>query len=135
MAISFILFSLWVYGKPHLIKTISHSLNKYWGGDPNNPRVLVLAPTGVAAVNFIATTIHSVLTIPCKGKLLLLNDKNPTKQRKKYSEVQRVIIDEISMVSRKLMYQVRKRLNKIFSSSRDILLCKDLTFISCHQFR
>ena len=40
-------------GKSHLIKTVFHAVNKvflYRSGDPAKPRVLLLAPTGVAAI-------------------------------------------------------------------------------------
>ena len=40
-------------GKLHLIKTVFHAVNKvflYRSGDPAKPRVLSLAPTGVAAI-------------------------------------------------------------------------------------
>ena len=41
-------------GKSHLIKATHMSLSKvliYKGGDPEKPRILLLAPTGVAAVH------------------------------------------------------------------------------------
>ena len=53
-------------GKSHLIKTIYHSLTKilmHKGRDPEKPRVLLLAPTGVAAINIDGTTVHSGLCI------------------------------------------------------------------------
>ena len=39
--------------------------------------------------------------------------------RNKYSEDELFIIDEISMVSSKLFYQTRKRLNIIFDPGKD----------------
>ena len=123
-------------GKSHLIKTINHSVSKlflYQSGRPVKPRVLVLAPTGVAAININGTTIDSGLNIPCRGKLMPLSDKNRAGLRNKYSKVQIVIIDKISMVSGKLLYQIHKRLNEIFSPQQDIpfggkwvLVCGDL---------
>ena len=56
-------------GKSHLIKTIYNSVNKVFlhqSENPEKPRVLVLAPTGVAAININGTTIHSGLNIPCR---------------------------------------------------------------------
>ena len=53
-------------GKSHLIITIFLSLNKflgYKGGDADIPRILFLAPTGVATININGTTIHSGLGI------------------------------------------------------------------------
>ena len=105
----------------------------YQNGSPDKPRVLVVAPTGVSVININGTTIHSGLNIPCRSKLMPLSDKNCAELRNKYSEVQIVIIDEISMVSGKLLYQIHKRLNEIFNPQQDIpfggksvLICRDL---------
>ena len=94
-------------GKSNLIKTIFYSASTlflYQSGTQYKPRFLVLASTGVAAIIINATTIHSGLNIPCRGKLMPLRYKNHAQLRNKYSEVQIVIIDEISMVSSKLLY-------------------------------
>ena len=95
-------------GKSHLVKTIFHALSKLLlrkGADPDKPRVLLLAPTGVAAVNINGTTIHSGLGI--RGKLYApLSDKMRASLRNKLSEIAAVIIDEISMVSDKLLKDV-----------------------------
>ena len=107
-------------GKSHLIKTIYLSLSKvlgYKGGDVDKPRILLLAPTGVAAVNINGTTIHSGLGINVTTKLYPLNDQQRAALRNKLSEVRLIIIDEISMVSSVLFYQVNQRLNEIFKYS------------------
>lgn len=121
-------------GKSHLIKTIYNSVTKlllYHGGDPHKLRML--APNGVSAINIDGTTIHSGLNIPCRGSLLPLNDKNRALLRNKYSEVQLLIIDEISMVPNKLLFQIHQRLLEIFECSLDapfggksVSLCGDL---------
>ena len=82
----------------------------------------MLAPTGVAAININVTTIHSGLNMSCGSKLMPLSDKNHVELRDKNSEVQIVIIDEISMMSGKLLFQIHKRLNEIFSQQQDIPL-------------
>ena len=92
-----------------MIKTIHHAINKvflYRSGDSGKPRALLLAPTGVPAININGNTIHSGLYIPCRGNLLPLNNVNKAELRNKYSEVELVIIDEISMVSGKSFYQI-----------------------------
>ena len=64
-------------GKSNLVRAIYQAVTKslmYNGGDPDKPRVLLLAPTGVAAVNIDGTTIHSGLGINCKGQFYPLND-------------------------------------------------------------
>ena len=54
-------------GKSHLMKTICMFLTKtfnLYSGSPDKPKVLILAPTGVAAININGTTINSGLSIP-----------------------------------------------------------------------
>ena len=77
--------------------------------------------------------------IPCRGKLLPVNDANKAELRNKYSEVELVIIDEISVISSKLFHQIRKHLNKIFSLGQDVPFGENLfwfveTCVSYHQF-
>ena len=66
-------------GKSHLLETVFHLISKsflYEGGNPDKPRVLVLAPAGVAAISITGDTIHFGLNIPCLGKLIPLINKN-----------------------------------------------------------
>ena len=65
--------------------------------------------------------------------LLPLNHASTTELRNKYSDVELVIIDEISMVSSKLFYQVHTRMNEIFCPGQDfpfggkcVIVCGDL---------
>ena len=54
-------------GKSHLIKTIYHTAVKTFRHPPSNPElptVLLVAPTGVAAINIDGTTVHTGLAIP-----------------------------------------------------------------------
>ena len=53
----------------------------------------------------------------------MLNDANKAELRNRYLEVELVIIGEISMVSGKLFYKIKKRLNEIFSPGEDIPFC------------
>ena len=56
-----------------------HAVNKVFlnrSGDPAKPRVLLLAPKCVAAININGNTVNSGLHIPCRGKFFLLNDAN-----------------------------------------------------------
>ena len=96
-------------GKSHMIKTIYMSLSKvlmYKCGELDKPRILLLAPTGVAAVNINGTTIRSGLEINVGGKLYPLSEQHRAALRNKLSEVRLIIIDEISMVSSVLFFQV-----------------------------
>ena len=106
--------------KSHSIKTDFLPLNKvlvYKDGDADKPRILILVPTGVAAINFNGTTIHSGLGINVGSKLYPLNDQQHAVLRNKLSEVRFIITDEISMVSSVLIYQVNQQLNEIFGYS------------------
>ena len=107
-------------GKSHLMKTICMFLTKtfnLYSGSPDKPKVLILAPTGVAAININGTTINSGLSIPpyVNGYTLpRLSDSERGRLRNLYSEVLVVLIDEISMVSNICLLHIHKRLCEIF---------------------
>ena len=66
-------------GKSHLVKVIYNAISKtllYHSKDTEKPRVLMLGPTGISAVNISRITIHSGLGIKPGAKLLGLNDKS-----------------------------------------------------------
>ena len=66
------------------------SLNKvmmYKGFDQEKPRILLLAPTGVAAVHINGTTSHLGLQINVGGKMFPLNDRQRAVLRNKLSEI------------------------------------------------
>ena len=74
-------------GKSHLIKTIYYSLSKvlsYRCSNADSEKILLVAPTGVAAVNIEGTTIHTALGLPVGrfGKNIpKLSDKRRTTLR------------------------------------------------------
>ena len=80
----------------------------YKGGDVHKTRILLLPPTRIAAINVNGTTIHSGLRINVGGKLYPLNDQQREVLINKLSEVRLIIIEEISMVSSVLFYQVNQ---------------------------
>ena len=109
------------FGKSFLTKILYHSLAKtfsYRNSELEKPKVLLLAPTGVAAINIYRTTIHSALHIPVgtfKKHLLALNDKMSwSSLRNKFSKVKAIIIDEISMVSNDLLFHIHLQLVESF---------------------
>ena len=60
-------------GKSYLVKTIHQAVFKLLqdhGSSPEKPRVLILAPNGVASINVNGTTIHSGLNLPCHGNYI-----------------------------------------------------------------
>ena len=71
------------------MKVIYNAISKtllYHCKDPEKPRVLLLGPTGISAVNIGRTTIHSGLGIKPGIKLLSLNDKSKAALRNSLSE-------------------------------------------------
>ena len=105
----------------------------YHATDPDKPRILLLGPTGIAAININGTTVHSGLGIFTDGKLQKLSDKHKASLRNKLSDVRLIIIDEISMVSSDLFCKIHARLIEIFGCKSDehfagipILVCGDL---------
>ena len=119
-------------GKSHLIKTIYQAVSKELlchGGDSDKPRVLLLGPTGILAVNIGRTTIHSALGIKPGIKLMDISDKAKAILLNNFLEVKMLIIEEISMVSRDLFYKTHARLLEIlmfptlFSICRSICRC------------
>ena len=107
-------------GKSFLMKTICIFLNKtfnLYSGSPDKPKVLLFAPTGVAAININETAINSGLSIPpyVNGYTLpRLSDSERGRLRNLYSEVLVVLIDEISMVSNIRLLHIHKRLCELF---------------------
>ena len=93
------------------------ALNKillYNSRNPDKPRILLFAPTGVAAINIGGTTMHTALGIGIGSKLFPLSDKQKVKLREKISDIKLIIIVEISMVSSELFFQLNQRLIEIF---------------------
>ena len=70
------------FARSHLTNTVFHSVSKlfsYHGGNLDKSKVLVLAPTGVVAVNINDSGFNNA----CSGKL---SDKNSAQLKNKYSE-------------------------------------------------
>ena len=101
-------FNLFISGsggvrKSHLMKTICLSVTgllQYHDSSPEIRRVLILASTGLASINVNSTTVHSLLGLPCRGKLSPLDSNILAALRNKYAEV---ILVEILMVSKKIV--------------------------------
>ena len=103
--------------KSHLVKVIHNAILKtllYHCKDPEKPRVFILGPTGISAVNIGGTTIHSGLGIKPRTKLLSLNYKSKAALINRLSEMNFLIIYELSLVSIDLWTDIDSRLGKIF---------------------
>ena len=112
-------------GKSFLMKVLHQSLTKilsYGNVSLDKPKVLFMAPTGVAAINIDGTTIHNALNIPINQfgkKISPLSDKMRSSLRSKLSDLKVSITDEISMASNDLLFHVHLRLTEIFGSVND----------------
>ena len=112
-------------GISRLIKTLYSAISKtlsYGSSFIDKPKVLLQAPTGVAAVAINGSTIHSALSIPTECKVLTvpkLPDKKGCSLRVELSELKAIIIDEISMVSNKIFLFIHQRLIEIFGCVSD----------------
>ena len=73
-------------------------------------KLRVTAPTGVAAFNIEGYTLHSLFNLPAKGKFKELHSQQLHLIQLSFSGVKYIIIDEMSMIGRKLFGQVDKRL-------------------------
>nr|XP_021334689.1 uncharacterized protein LOC110440049 [Danio rerio]XP_021334690.1 uncharacterized protein LOC110440049 [Danio rerio] len=105
-------------GKSILIKSIHYETSRILSKLSENPgetHVLLTAPTGVAAYNINAATIHSTFSIGTTAALPYqpLGDDKINSLRVKFGKLQILIIDEISMVDHKLLAYIHGRLRQI----------------------
>ncbi len=85
----------------------------------NNKKVIPLGSTGISAVNIGGFTLHSFFIFGIASDIIKLKEQD-SKNRKRLSDLKKVlqeidliIIDEISMVSAKLMDMIYYRLDKL----------------------
>ncbi len=91
-------------GKSYLIHCLKQLLKqKLW----------VAAPTGVVAFNIEGCTLHSLLDIPARGELKALEGNRLKQLQERFSGVRHLIVDERSMVGRKMFGQIDKRLSRL----------------------
>lgn len=106
-------------GKSHLIKAIQYEAMRLLSPTvcrhPDNICVLLTAPTGIAAYNLHATTIHNTFSIGVDVRLPYTEEteEKGNSLRAKYSDLQILIIDEISMVDHKMLTYIHGRLRQI----------------------
>lgn len=92
-------------GKSYLINCLKVLLHS---------KLRVCAPTGVASFNIQGYTLHSLFNLPIRGDFKDLQGEKLNDIQQSFSEVDYIIIDEMSMVGRKLFAQVDRRLRQIF---------------------
>ena len=110
-------------GKSVVISAIHQAvlrfLNKGAGNNPDEAKVLLGAPTGIAAFLIGGGTLHSLFHIPANQDFSykpLTSDVLNTYQCK-YRHLKLLVIDEISMVGNKMLNYINRRLQQIMGSS------------------
>ena len=124
-------------GKSTVIKTLSESLNRIMcripGRDFDGCSYLLMAPTGKAAYNIRGQTIHRALKVPASQKLeykkLTCDMLNTV--RSNFHGKHWIIIDEFSMVGKRMLDFINLRLQEICGNQKNfggmnILLVGDL---------
>ncbi|XP_062615266.1 uncharacterized protein LOC134277003, partial [Saccostrea cucullata] len=105
-------------GKSHLIKAIHFEASRILGKNltsPDSVSVLLAAFTGTAAFNIGGNTIHHLFSLPKYMSLPYepLKEQSLSEMRVQLGDLQILIIDEISMVYKRLLYYVHERLVQI----------------------
>ena len=92
-------------GKSYLIRCLKHLLVG---------QLCITAPTGVAAFNVDGYTLHSLLSLPVKGDFKQLEGNRLQTIQQSMTSICYLIIDQMSMVGRKMYGQVDRRLRQAF---------------------
>ncbi|XP_062614203.1 uncharacterized protein LOC134275940 [Saccostrea cucullata] len=105
-------------GKSHLIKAIHYEASRILGKNltsPDSVSVLLAAFTGTAAFNIGGNTIHHLFSLPKYMTLPYepLREQSLSEMRVQLGDLQILVIDEISMVYKRLLYYVHERLVQI----------------------
>jgi hypothetical protein len=121
----------------HIVKLIQHDTVKFFQevNEENERAVLVLSPTGVAAYNIGGQTIHSALHFgphSTDGAYKNASSDVLGTLRIELDKVRLIVIDEISMKSATMLYQIHMRLRQVsglkdmFFGNKSILAVGDL---------
>jgi ATP-dependent DNA helicase PIF1 len=85
-------------------------------------KVKVVAPTGVAAFNVDGYTLHSLLSLPTRGEFKDLEGEHLNRLQQTLGGMEYLIVDEMSMLGRKMFGQVDRRLRQVFPHRSDQVL-------------
>ena len=113
-------------GKSLLIKAIQQTLlrwlTKTAGFDPNKISILLSAFTGLAACNIKGCTLHGAFCLPINQNGEAFNRlSDEISHHIAYLLIMLIliIIDEVSMVGARMLYQINERLKQIFKKNED----------------
>ena len=97
----------------HLLSVMMQKILQQPGDDPNYPYVLLTSYTGAAAANINGQTLHSLFGFKFGNAFISLGDKRRDEKRLTFQNLKVLIIDEISMVSADLLYNLDLKLREI----------------------
>ena len=103
-------------GKSRLISSIydmmTDTLQKA-GDDPGCPYVLLTSFTGAASANINGQTLHSTFSFKFGTTFLSMTEKQRAEKKVLFRNLRCLIVDEISMVSADMLYNIDLRLREI----------------------
>jgi len=103
-------------GKSRVINSIFNIMNETFkkvGDDPSCPYVVLSSFTGAASANINGQTLHSLFGFKFGTTFLCLPEKEREEKRLIFRNLRCLIIDEISMVSADMLYNLDLRLREI----------------------
>ena len=110
-------------GKSHVIQLIRwdmiYFLQQTMNVQPDEPLVLLTAPTGLAAFNIGGITLHSAFMLHCSNNSDVTDFEKRSTMHLKLKNVMLCVIDEISMVGLPRFNQICDTLKKIKQNSED----------------
>jgi ATP-dependent DNA helicase PIF1 len=115
-------------GKSYLIGAINQSLQM--ASMTNSSPLLLLAPTGVAAFNIGASTIHSKLRIPITDFAQLQGTRLASFQQE-MQNIKYILIDEMSFIGQNMLENIDSRLRQAFPHKADISF-GGIPFVTTH---
>ena len=103
-------------GKSRVISSIYNMMTDIFqkqGDDPSCPYVVLTSFTGAASANINGQTLHSLFGFKFGTTFLSMPEKTRAEKQLLFRNLRCVIIDEISMVSADLLYNLDMRLREI----------------------
>jgi hypothetical protein len=106
-------------GKSVLTSALFQSLTRWYNDrseiEKSTMKVLVMAPTGVAAFEVSGMTLHSALSIPTQQSLheyRFMDSSKLSEMRSDYKDLKAVFFDEVSLVGKSMLAFVDQRLRQ-----------------------
>jgi hypothetical protein len=115
-----------------LYQAIIRIYDKQLDSDLYKTKGIIIAPTGKAAFNAGGITAHSIFQLPCNSSKMLPLDSNTLDNlAKKLDQLQLLLIDEVSLLGSRMLYNIDRRLRQIKHTPTkpfgnvDIIFCGD----------